>query len=445
MIKKILIANRGEIAIRIIRTCKEMNIKTVAVYSLVDKFSLHTQLADESICIGNSLNKLSYLNINNIISSALITNSDAIHPGYGFLSENNQFVQMCEKYNIKFIGPTSAVISKIGNKFNAKKIINKIKINTIPGSTKAIKSIQDGINISKKIGFPIILKASYGGGGKGMKIVKNEKEFKKSWESAKLESKRNFNNDDIYLEKFIEIHKHIEIQIIKSKKKIYYLLERDCSIQKKYQKIIEETPSPYINNYTRNKIINATIKCVDYLEYEGIGTIEFILDKDNIFYFIEINPRIQVEHAITEEITGIDIIKLQIIIICNEDIQIKNFFYSKLHAIECRINAENIKNKFYPSIGKVKNLHIPGGHGIRVDTHIYNNYKITYHYDSMILKIIASSYSRKNSIFKIKRALKELKIKGIETTILFHIKLINDKNFIDGNIDTRFIKKFLLK
>ena len=442
MFKKILISNRGEIALRIIKTCKKMNIKTVSIYSLVDKDSLHVKNSNKSFLIKNCLNKLPYLNIKNIIYVALTINAEGIHPGYGFLSENEKFSEMCKKYNIKFIGPNYKIIKKIGNKLNAKKIINKINIKIVAGSKKKIKNIKNGINISKKIKFPIILKASNGGGGKGIKIIKYKKELKKYWKNIKIESKKFFNNEDIYLEKYIKNHKHLEIQVIKKKKYIYYLLERDCSIQKKNQKIIEETPSLFINNKIRNKIINTTIKYINYINYQGIGTIEYILDKNNIFYFIEINPRIQVEHAITEEISKIDIIKLQIMITHDKIIKIKKFFYSKLHSIEYRINAENIKKKLYPSTGIIKKIYIPNKKKIRIETSIYEGYKVTHYYDSMIIKIIISSYSRINSIHKTKIILKKFIIEGVNTTIKLHKKIINDKNFIKGYINTQFIKNF---
>ena len=414
-----------------------MNIKTVSIYSEIDKQSLHVKLSDESICIGKSKIKNSYLNISNIIAAAKITNTNAIHPGYGFLSENSNFSKICKKNKIKFIGPCHEIMKKMANKINAKKIMQKNGLNIVPGYNKPIKNIKEGIEISKYIGFPIILKASEGGGGKGIRIIKEEKDFKKSWENIQRESITFFNSNEIYLEKFIEFSKHIEFQIVGNPNgTIYHLSERECTIQKKHKKLIEETPSSFITKKIRKKIGKSIIKAIEPIKYQGLGTIEFIVDNKKNFYFIEINTRIQVEHTITEELTEIDLVQTQIYISYGEN-KIKKNYFPKSHIIQCRINVENINNnKFKSNLDKIKNINLPGGKGIRIDTYIYNGYNIIHQYDPMIIKIIAKSKSRKNTIYKMKNALKELQIKGIKTNTVFFIKIMNNNKFISGNFTT---------
>ncbi|MCG8341120.1 MAG: acetyl-CoA carboxylase biotin carboxylase subunit [Cytophagales bacterium] len=442
MFKKILIANRGEIALRIIRTCKEMGIQTVAVHSTADRESLHVKFADEAVCIGSAQSKMSYLNIPQIIATVEITNADAIHPGYGFLAENEEFARVCEEHSIKFIGPSPEAIGNIGDKATAKDTMRKAGIPTIPGSEGLLTSLQEGREIAKDIGFPVILKATGGGGGKGMRIVRDEKDFTKAWEDAKREAKAAFGNDRLYLEKFIEDPRHIEIQIIGDQTgKACHLSERDCSIQRRHQKLIEETPSPFITEELREKMGQAAIKATEFIGYEGVGTIEFLVDKHRNFYFMEMNTRIQVEHPVTEEVTNIDLIKEQIKVAAGEKITTSNH-YPILHAIECRINAEDPTKDFRPSPGKIVNLHIPGGHGIRVDTHIYAGYHIPPYYDAMIAKLIVSGQSREEAIVRMKRALQEFVIEGIKTTIPLHIKLMDDERFKAGNFTTAFLDSF---
>ncbi|MEQ9230518.1 MAG: acetyl-CoA carboxylase biotin carboxylase subunit, partial [Cyclobacteriaceae bacterium] len=384
MFKKILIANRGEIALRVIRTCKEMGIKTVAVYSTADAESLHVRFADEAVCIGKPAGKESYLNIPRIISAAEITNADAIHPGYGFLAENAEFSKVCEEYNIKFIGASENMINKMGDKATAKATMEKAGVPTIPGSKGLLKSVEEGISIAKKMGYPILLKATAGGGGKGMRIVKEEAGFQKAWDDARTESANAFGNDGLYLEKFVEEPIHVEIQIVgDSTGKACHLSERDCSIQRRHQKLIEETPSPVVTQELREKMGQAAIKGAEAIKYEGAGTVEFLVDKHGNFYFMEMNTRIQVEHPITEEVTDYDLIKEQIKVAAGEKISGRNY-YPQRHAIECRINAEDPGNDFRPSPGKITNLHFPGGHGVRVDSHVYAGYTIPPFYDSMI-------------------------------------------------------------
>jgi len=442
MIKKILIANRGEIALRIIRSCKEMEIKTVAVFSTIDKESLHVKFADEAVCIGPANAKDSYLNISKIIAAAEITNSEAIHPGYGFLSENSEFSEICSESKIKFIGPRASMIREMGDKINAKKTMKKAGIPTIPGSDDLIESVEKGKSLALKIGYPIILKATAGGGGKGMRIVKNEKEFNKCWKDAKNESEVSFGNPGLYIEKYIEESRHIEIQIIGDKYgNVSHLSERDCSIQRRHQKLIEETPSPFMTEKLRDKMCMTAIKAGKAIKYEGAGTIEFIVDKNKNFYFMEMNTRIQVEHGITEEVTDFDLIKEQIKV-CDGVKVSGNNYYPKLHAIECRINAEDPSSNFLPSPGKITNFHVPGGHGVRVDTHIYTGYIIPPNYDSMIAKIITTHQSRKEAIVRMKRALEEFVIEGIKTTIPLHLNLMKNKNFLKGDFTTKFLENF---
>ncbi|MEX2593773.1 MAG: acetyl-CoA carboxylase biotin carboxylase subunit [Anditalea sp.] len=442
MFNKILIANRGEISLRIIRTCKEMGIKTVAVYSTADKDSLHVRFADEAVCIGAAPSKDSYLNIPRIIAAAEITNADAIHPGYGFLSENAEFSRICEEYNIKFIGASPEMINRMGDKATAKATMAAAGVPTIPGSEGILKSMEEGVNIATEMGYPVILKATAGGGGRGMRIVKQESEFKKAWEDARQESGAAFGNDGLYLEKYVEEPRHIEIQIIgDSRGKACHLSERDCSIQRRHQKLIEETPSPFITDDLREKMGAAAIKGAEAIGYEGAGTIEFLVDKHRNFFFMEMNTRIQVEHPITEEVTDFDLIKEQIKVAAGERISGKNYF-PKLFAMECRINAEDPSHGFRPSPGKIINLHLPGGIGVRIDSHVYAGYVIPPNYDSMIAKLIISGQSREEVIVRMKRALEEFVIDGVKTTIPFHLALLEDKEFKAGNFTTKFLESF---
>ncbi|WP_339922964.1 acetyl-CoA carboxylase biotin carboxylase subunit [uncultured Cyclobacterium sp.] len=442
MFNKILIANRGEIALRIIRTCKEMGVKTVAVYSTADKDSLHVRFADEAVCIGAPSSKDSYLNIPRIIAAAEITNADAIHPGYGFLSENAEFSRICEEYNIKFIGASPDMINQMGDKATAKATMAAAGVPTIPGSEGLLASIEQGLPLAEKIGYPVILKATAGGGGRGMRIVKDPSGFKKAWDDARQESAAAFGNDGLYLEKFVEEPRHIEIQIIgDSSGRACHLSERDCSIQRRHQKLVEETPSPFITDELREKMGVAAIKGAEAIAYEGAGTIEFLVDKNRDFYFMEMNTRIQVEHPITEEVTDFDLIKEQIKVAAGEKISGKNYF-PKLYAMECRINAEDPANGFRPSPGKIVNLHLPGGKGVRIDSHVYAGYVIPPNYDSMIAKLIVSAQSRQEVIVRMKRALEEFVIDGIKTTIPFHLALLEDPEFIAGNFTTKFLEDF---
>jgi acetyl-CoA carboxylase biotin carboxylase subunit len=442
MFKKILIANRGEIALRIIRTCREMGIKTVAVYSTADKESLHVRFADEAVCIGPPLSKSSYLNIPNLIAAAEITNADAIHPGYGFLSENAEFSRICQEYGIKFIGASAEMINAMGDKATAKATMKKAGVPTIPGSEGLIDSIKEGIKIANKIKYPVILKATAGGGGRGMRIVNCDDDFEKAWNDAKMESGAAFGNDGLYLEKFVEEPRHIEIQIVGDQfGKVCHLSERDCSIQRRHQKLVEETPSPVVTQKLREKMGEAAIKGAKSIKYEGAGTIEFLVDKHGDFYFMEMNTRIQVEHPITEEVTNFDLIKEQIKVAAGIPISGKNYF-PEFFAMECRINAEDPANGFRPSPGKITNLNIPGGHGVRVDTHIYAGYTIPPNYDSMIAKLIVTARTREEVIVRMKRALQEFVIEGVKTTIPFHIKLMDDPQFQSGKFTTKFLESF---
>ncbi len=442
MFKKILIANRGEIALRIIRTCREMGIKTVAVYSTADKESLHVRFADEAVCIGPPLSKSSYLNIPNLIAAAEITNADAIHPGYGFLSENAEFSRICQEYGIKFIGATAEMINAMGDKATAKATMKKAGVPTIPGSEGLLDSVKEGIKIANKIKYPVILKATAGGGGRGMRIVNNDDEFEKAWKDAKMEAGASFGNDGLYLEKFVEEPRHIEIQVVGDQYgKVCHLSERDCSIQRRHQKLVEETPSPIITQKLRDKMGEAAIKGAKAIRYEGAGTIEFLVDKHGDFFFMEMNTRIQVEHPITEEVTNFDLIKEQIKVAAGVPISGKNY-YPEFHAMECRINAEDPSNGFRPSPGKITNLNIPGGHGVRVDTHIYAGYTIPPNYDSMVAKLIVTARTREEVIVRMKRALQEFVIEGVKTTIPFHIKLMDDPQFKEGKFTTKFLESF---
>ena len=442
MFHKILIANRGEIALRIIRTCKEMGIKTVAVYSTADKESLHVRFADEAVCIGPPPSAQSYLNILNIISAAEITNADAIHPGYGFLSENAEFSRICFENGIKFIGATPAMINAMGDKSSAKATMKKAGVPIIPGSDGLLQSITEGQKLANKIKYPVILKATAGGGGRGMRIVRYESEFEKAWNDARTEAKAAFGNDGLYLEKFVEEPRHIEIQVVGDREgKACHLSERDCSIQRRHQKLIEETPSPFIDDDLRERMGNAAVAGAKAISYEGVGTIEFLVDKNKDFYFMEMNTRIQVEHPITEEVIDFDLIKEQIKVASGILISGKNY-YPKKHSLECRINAEDPTNGFRPSPGKITTLHIPGGHGVRVDTHVYAGYTIPPNYDSMIAKLIVSAQSREESLVKMKRALSEFVIEGVKTTIPFHLKMMDDENFKAGNFTTSYLDTF---
>ena len=443
MLKKVLIANRGEIAVRIIRTCREMGIPTVAVYSEADKDSLHAKLADEAICIGPAPSQKSYLNIKNILEAAVLTGSDGIHPGFGFLAENAKFAKMCEESNIKFIGPKYNVIELMGNKSNSKDLMRANGVPVIPGSNGSIKSIKEAMEIAKKIGYPIMIKAAAGGGGKGIRLVKSEAELDESYNIVKQEAKVSFNDDEIYIEKFIEEPHHVEIQVLADEYgNSVHLGERDCSIQRKNQKILEESPSPIIDEKLRDEMGKAALKAVKAAKYSNAGTIEFLVDKYGKFYFMEMNTRIQVEHPVTEWVTGLDIVKEQIKIASGEKLSFKQKDIEfKGHSIECRVNAENPDKNFMPCPGEIKDLNLPGGNGVRIDTAVYTGYKIPPTYDSMIAKIIVHSDTRKEAIAKMKRALDECVIDGIDTNIDFLYKILENENFVKGNFDTSFISK----
>jgi len=445
MFKKILIANRGEIALRVIRTCKEMGIHTVAVYSTADKESLHVKFADEAVCIGPPLSKDSYLNIPNIISAAEITNSDAIHPGYGFLSENAKFSRICAEHNIKFIGASPEMINAMGDKASAKDTMKKAGVPCIPGSDGLLADLDEARKTAKAIGYPVIIKATAGGGGKGMRIIWEEAEMEKAWSTARQEAGAAFGNDGMYMEKYIEEPRHIEIQVVGDQYgKACHLSERDCSIQRRHQKLMEETPSPFMTKELRDAMGEAATKAALAVNYEGVGTVEFLVDKHRNFYFMEMNTRIQVEHPITEEVINYDLIREQILVAAGVPISGKNY-YPQLHAIECRINAEDPFNNFRPCPGKITTLHTPGGHGVRVDSHIYAGYTIPSNYDSMIAKLITVAQSREEAIAKMSRALSEFVIEGIQTTIPFHSRLMKDPEFIKGNYTTKFLETFDLK
>ena len=442
MFKKILIANRGEIALRIIRTCREMGIRTVAVYSTADRESLHVKFADEAVCIGPPPSRQSYLNIPAIISAAEVTGADAIHPGYGFLSENAEFSRICAEYGIKFIGATADQINSMGDKATAKATMKNSGVPVIPGSEGLIDTVEEAKELAKGIKYPVIIKATAGGGGRGMRIIRNEGEFDKLWDDAKTESAAAFANDGLYMEKYVEEPRHIEIQIVGDQYgTVCHLSERDCSIQRRHQKLCEETPSPALTPELRERMGTAAVKGAAAIKYEGAGTIEFLLDKHGEFYFMEMNTRIQVEHPITEEVTDFDLIKEQIKVAAGIPISGKNYF-PKLFALECRINAEDPANGFRPSPGKITNLHLPGGHGIRIDSHVYSGYTIPPNYDSMIAKVIATGQSREEVLLRMKRALQEFVIEGIKTTIPFHIKLMDDERFKSGDFNTSFMEGF---
>ena len=444
MFKKILIANRGEIALRVILTCKEMGIKTVAVYSKADEESLPVRFADEAVCVGPPASGESYLNIPNIIAAAEITNADAIHPGYGFLAENENFSKICSENGIKFIGASPKMIKNMGDKAAAKETMKKAGVPTIPGSKGIIKSFENCKKLAVEVGYPVMLKATAGGGGKGMRLVWNQEDLKTAWDSAKQESKAAFGNDDMYMEKFIEDPRHIEIQIIGDHRgKAAHLSERDCSIQRRHQKLVEETPSPFMTNKLRKDMGEAAIKAAEAVKYEGVGTVEFLVDKHRNFFFMEMNTRIQVEHPITEEVVDYDLIREQIKVAAGIEISGKNYT-PQLHAIECRINAEDPYNDFRPSPGKITSFHSPGGHGVRIDTHVYANYTIPPYYDSMIAKLITVAQTREEAISKMERALDEFVIEGIKTTIPFHQALMKNEDFRSGRYTTKFMDDFEL-
>lgn len=439
MFKKILIANRGEIALRVIRTCREMGIKTVAVYSTADKDSLHVKFADEAVCIGPPPSKESYLNMASIIAAAEITNADAIHPGYGFLSENAKFSEICRQNKIKFIGASPEMINKMGDKSNAKATMIEAGVPCVPGSEGLLESADQGKELAKGIGYPVIIKATAGGGGKGMRIVWNEEEFQPAWDSATHEASAAFGNGAMYMEKYIEEPRHIEIQIVGDQYgKACHLSERDCSIQRRHQKLVEETPSPFMTPELRDAMGDAAVKAALSIAYEGVGTVEFLVDKHRNFYFMEMNTRIQVEHPITEEVINYDLIREQILVAAGVPISGKNY-YPQLHAIECRINAENPFMNFAPSPGTITTLHTPGGHGIRVDSHVYSGYRIPPNYDSMVGKLITVAQTREEAIAKMHRALSEYVIEGVKTTIPFHIKLMQNEQFKAGDYTTKFM------
>jgi len=446
MFKKILIANRGEIALRIIRTCREMGIKSVAVYSTADAESLHVKFSDEAVCIGPPASSESYLKISNIIAAAEITNADAIHPGYGFLAENAHFSKICDEHGIKFIGATAEMINLMGDKASAIATMKKAGVPTIPGSNGLLASFAIAKKTAKKIGYPVMLKATAGGGGKGMRAVWKEEDLENAWESARQESKAAFGNDAMYMEKLIEEPRHIEIQIIgDSKGKACHLSERDCSVQRRHQKLTEETPSPFMTKALREKMGDAAVKASESIKYEGAGTVEFLVDKHRNFYFMEMNTRIQVEHPITEQvISNFDLIREQIKVAAGIPILGINYFPTQ-HSIECRINAEDPYNDFRPSPGTITIFHAPGGHGVRLDTHVYAGYSIPPNYDSMIAKLIITAQTREEAISKMKRALDEFVIEGVKTTIPFHRQLMDNPDYIAGNYTTKFMEDFVLK
>ena len=442
MFKKILIANRGEIAMRILRTCKEMGIKTVAVYSTADKDSLHVRFADEAVCIGPPASKDSYLKISNIIAAAEITNADAIHPGYGFLSENSNFSRICQENGIKFIGATPDQIDRMGDKASAKATMKEAGVPCVPGSEGLIDGYEQAAVLAAEMGYPVMIKATAGGGGKGMRAVWKAEDLHELWDSAVQEATAAFGNGGMYMEKLIVEPRHIEIQIAGDQYgKACHLSERDCSVQRRNQKLTEETPSPFMTDELREKMGAAAVKAAEYIAYEGVGTIEFLVDKDRNFYFMEMNTRIQVEHPITEQVVDYDLIREQILLASGTAISGINYL-PKLHSIECRINAEDPFNDFRPSPGKITELNIPGGHGIRVDTHVYSGYTIPSNYDSMIAKLITTAQTREEAIAKMKRALEEFYIEGVKTTIPFHRQLMEDENYLAGEYTTKFMEDF---
>ena len=445
MFKKILIANRGEIALRVIRTCREMGIKTVAVYSTADKESLHVRFADEAVCIGPPPSKDSYLNMVRIIAAAEITNADAIHPGYGFLSENAKFSKLCQQHNIKFIGATPEQIEAMGDKATAKATMIAAGVPVVPGTEGLVTDIALAKKEAKRIGYPVILKATAGGGGKGMRLVWKEEEFQEAFEKASQEAGAAFGNPGMYMEKYILEPRHIEIQIAGDQYGTFcHMSERDCSIQRRHQKLVEETPSPFMTKELRKKMGAAAIKAAASVNYEGVGTVEFLVDKDRNFYFMEMNTRIQVEHTITEEVIDYDLIREQIKIAAGIPISGLNYEPTR-HSIQCRINAEDPFNNFRPTPGKISTYHAPGGHGVRIDTHVYAGYSIPPNYDSMIGKLIVSAQTREEALTKMERALSEYVIEGVHTTIPFHLQLMQNEQFRAGNFTTKFLEDFEIK
>ena len=443
MLKKVLIANRGEIAVRIIRACRELGISTVSVYSEVDKDSLHVKLADEAVCIGPASPSKSYLNVKNILEAACLTGADSIHPGFGFLSENSHFAKMCEEIGIKFIGPSYKMIELMGNKSKAKETMKNSGVPVVPGSDGIVESLEQTKDIAKDIGYPVILKASSGGGGKGIRIAHSEEQLIKEYNIVKNEAKISFNDDSVYVEKYIENPRHIEIQIMADEHGcVVHLGERDCTVQRKNQKILEETPSAFIDDKLRKKMGKVAVNAIKEIGYTNLGTIEFLVDKNKDFYFMETNTRVQVEHPVTEMYTGIDIIKEQIKIASGEPLSFtQKDIHFKGHSMECRINAENPNKNFIPCPGKITGLHLPGGNNIRVDTGVYTDYIIPQNYDSMIAKVIVYGKNREESIAKMKSALREFVIEGIDTNIEFLDKILSNENFINNNYDTSFIQK----
>ncbi|WP_435261498.1 acetyl-CoA carboxylase biotin carboxylase subunit [Tenacibaculum sp. nBUS_03] len=445
MFKKILIANRGEIALRVIRTCKEMGIKTVAVYSKADAESLHVRFADEAVCIGPAPSSESYLKMSHIIAAAEITNADAIHPGYGFLAENAKFSKLCDEHDIKFIGASPEMIDRMGDKANAKATMKAAGVPCVPGSDGVINTFEECQKVAEETVYPVMLKASAGGGGKGMRAVWKAEDLKDAWDSARQESKAAFGNDDMYMEKLIEEPRHIEIQVVGDAfGKACHLSERDCSVQRRHQKLTEETPSPFMTDELRDEMGKAAVKAAEFIKYEGAGTVEFLVDKHRNFYFMEMNTRIQVEHPITEEVVDYDLIREQILVAAGVPISGKNYT-PQLHSIECRINAEDPFNGFRPAPGKITSYHAPGGHGVRIDTHVYAGYMIPPNYDSMISKLIVTAQTREEAINKMKRALDEYVIEGVKTTIPFHRQLMDHPDYVAGNYTTKFMEDFEMK
>ena len=443
MFKKILIANRGEIALRVIRACRELNIRSVAVYSTADKDSLHLHFADEAVCIGPAISKDSYLSIPNILSAAEITNADAIHPGYGFLAEHAEFSRICGEHNIKFIGPSPSMIASMGDKASARKSMQAAGVPIIPGSKGLLKDQSEAEAIASEIGYPILLKATAGGGGKGIRLIESANAFAKAWSSAQSEAEAAFGNPGVYIEKYVTAPRHIEIQVLGDQHgKVCHLSERDCSIQRRHQKLIEETPSVAVSSQLRKKMGAAAIQAATSISYEGCGTVEFLCDNKGNFYFLEMNTRIQVEHPITEEVTGVDLVRAQIEVAAGAPIKGTDF-YPERHSIECRINAEDIHADFRPSPGCISNLNLPGGPGVRIDTHIYSGYVVPPFYDSMLAKLIVSAPTRKEAILRMHRALNEFVIEGIETTIPLHKRIMEDPRFVEGNeVSTHFLDDF---
>ncbi len=444
MFNKILIANRGEIAVRIIRACREMGIQTVAVYSEADRDCLHTLLADEAICIGPAPSTQSYLNMERILSATVAMKADAIHPGFGFLSENARFAELCSKCNITFIGPSAEIINRMGNKSEARKTMIEAGVPVVPGSKEAVYTAEDGLAMAKEIGFPVMIKASSGGGGKGMRISRSEEDFTEFFNAAQLESVKGFSDDTMYIEKYIEKPRHVEFQIMADKfGNVIHLGERDCSIQRRHQKVLEEAPCSVISPELRKKMGETAVRAAKSVGYENAGTIEFLLDKDKNFYFMEMNTRIQVEHPVTEMVSGLDLIKEQIRVAAGEPLSVtQDQVEIRGHAIECRINAENPQKHFMPCPGRIQTVHLPGGNGVRVDTHIYSDYKVPANYDSMLMKLIVYDKDRQSAIAKMQSALGEVIIEGIETNINFQYEILENEAFREGDTDTGFIEKY---